>query len=62
LSQRKGTTETAAFLPCTNTSNNFHKKQRFAKGLRGERRDAYLYSILREEWKEPRILTRTEKK
>jgi RimJ/RimL family protein N-acetyltransferase len=25
--------------------------------LRGELRDAYLYSILREEWKEPRILT-----
>jgi RimJ/RimL family protein N-acetyltransferase len=29
---------------------------------RGEWRDAYIYSILREEWKEPRILTRTEKK
>jgi RimJ/RimL family protein N-acetyltransferase len=28
----------------------------------GELRDAYLYSILREEWKEPKILTRTEKK
>jgi RimJ/RimL family protein N-acetyltransferase len=26
--------------------------------LRGELRDAYLYSILREEWKEPRILTK----
>ena len=26
---------------------------------RGEYRDHYLYSILREEWKEPRILTRT---
>jgi ribosomal-protein-alanine N-acetyltransferase len=26
--------------------------------LRGELRDAFLYSILREEWKEPRILTR----
>ena len=26
---------------------------------RGEWRDAYIYSILREEWKEPRILTRT---
>lgn len=25
--------------------------------VRGELRDAYLYSILREEWKEPRILT-----
>ena len=30
--------------------------------MRGEWRDAYIYSILREEWKEPRILTRTEKK
>ena len=29
---------------------------------RGEWRDYYLYSILRREWKEPRILTRTEKK
>jgi len=26
---------------------------------RGEWRDAYIYSILREEWKEPRILTKT---
>jgi RimJ/RimL family protein N-acetyltransferase len=26
--------------------------------LKGELRDAFLYSILREEWKEPRILTR----
>ena len=26
--------------------------------IRGEWRDAYLYSILREEWKEPRILAR----
>jgi len=25
--------------------------------IRGELRDAYLYSILREEWKEPRVLT-----
>ena len=30
--------------------------------IRGEWRDTYLYSILREEWKEPKILTRTEKK
>ena len=29
---------------------------------RGEWRDRALYSILREEWKEPKILTRTEKK
>ena len=27
--------------------------------VRGEWRDAYLYSILREEWKEPKILTKT---
>ena len=30
--------------------------------MRGAWRDAYIYSILREEWKEPKILTRTEKK
>jgi RimJ/RimL family protein N-acetyltransferase len=30
--------------------------------VRGEWRDRCLYSILREEWKEPKILTRTEKK
>ncbi len=29
---------------------------------RGEWRDMFLYSILREEWKEPRKLARTEKK
>jgi ribosomal-protein-alanine N-acetyltransferase len=28
---------------------------------RGARRDFYLYSILREEWKEPKILTKTTK-
>jgi ribosomal-protein-alanine N-acetyltransferase len=28
--------------------------------MRGEWRDAYVYSILREEWKEPKILTRTK--
>jgi len=27
--------------------------------IRGELRDAFLYSILREEWKEPQILTKT---
>ena len=27
--------------------------------MRGEWREAYIYSILREEWKEPKILTRT---
>jgi RimJ/RimL family protein N-acetyltransferase len=29
--------------------------------IRGEWRDAAMFSILREEWKEPKILTRTEK-
>jgi hypothetical protein len=28
----------------------------------GKWADGYLYSILREEWKEPKILTMTEKK
>ena len=28
--------------------------------MRGEWRDAYIYSILREEWKEPKILTKTD--
>jgi RimJ/RimL family protein N-acetyltransferase len=27
--------------------------------MRGELRDCYIYSILRDEWKEPRILTKT---
>jgi ribosomal-protein-alanine N-acetyltransferase len=35
-------------------------RKRFS--IRGEWIDAYIYSILREEWKEPKILTRTEKK
>jgi RimJ/RimL family protein N-acetyltransferase len=30
--------------------------------IRGDWRDHYLYSILREEWKEPKMLTRTENK
>jgi RimJ/RimL family protein N-acetyltransferase len=30
--------------------------------IRGEWTDNSVYSILREEWKEPKILTRTEKK
>jgi RimJ/RimL family protein N-acetyltransferase len=32
---------------------------RKAEFVRGHWRDEYLYSILREEWKEPKILTRT---
>lgn len=28
--------------------------------MRGEWRDSYIYSILREEWKEPKILTKTD--
>jgi aminoglycoside 6'-N-acetyltransferase len=35
---------------------------RKASLIRGEWRHMILYSILREEWKEPKILTRTEKK
>jgi len=27
--------------------------------IRGELRDVHVYSILREEWKEPKILTKT---
>jgi RimJ/RimL family protein N-acetyltransferase len=34
---------------------------RKTKFVRGEWRDRYLYGILREEWKEPKILTRTER-
>jgi RimJ/RimL family protein N-acetyltransferase len=33
-------------------------KERFF--IRGERRDMTLYSILREEWKEPKMLTTTK--
>ena len=33
-------------------------RKRFS--IRGEWRDGYLYSVLREEWKEPKILTRTK--
>jgi RimJ/RimL family protein N-acetyltransferase len=36
----------------------FTREGTIRKTARGERRDAYLYSILREEWKEPKILTR----
>lgn len=39
----------------------FKKEGTLRKNLfmRGEWRDAYVYSILREEWKEPKILTKT---
>ena len=40
----------------------FTREGTIRKIARGERRDSYLYSILREEWKEPKVLTRTEKK
>jgi RimJ/RimL family protein N-acetyltransferase len=39
----------------------FTREGTIRKSVGGARRDAYLYSILREEWKEPKILTRTEK-
>jgi len=35
----------------------FTREGTIRRHVRGERRDAYLYSILREEWKEPKILT-----
>jgi ribosomal-protein-alanine N-acetyltransferase len=28
--------------------------------MRGELRDCYIYSILRDEWKQPRILSKTK--
>jgi RimJ/RimL family protein N-acetyltransferase len=37
----------------------FTREGTIRKTSRGARRDAYLYSILREEWKEPKILART---
>jgi len=37
----------------------FKKEGTIRKSSRGARRDSYLYSILREEWKEPKILTKT---
>jgi len=40
----------------------FTREGTIRRHVRGARRDAYLFSILREEWKEPKILTRTEKK
>jgi RimJ/RimL family protein N-acetyltransferase len=33
---------------------------RKAAFIRGDWRDLFIYSILREEWKEPKILTRTK--
>ena len=40
----------------------FTREGTIRRHVRGARRDAYLYSILREEWKEPKILRGTEKK
>jgi len=37
----------------------FTREGTIRRHIRGARRDAYLYSILREEWKEPKILTKT---
>jgi len=36
----------------------FTREGTIRRRIRGERRDAYLYSIIREEWKKPKILTR----
>ena len=64
-------TETTRIQACTDTRNlasqkvlekaGFKKEGTMRKYffIRGELRDAYLYSILREEWKEPKILTKT---
>jgi ribosomal-protein-alanine N-acetyltransferase len=40
---------------------NFKKEGVLRKSalIRGERRDLFIYGILREEWKKPKILTRT---
>ena len=40
----------------------FTREGTIRKHVRGARRDAYLYSILREEWKEPKTLTKTTQK
>jgi ribosomal-protein-alanine N-acetyltransferase len=37
----------------------FTREGTIRRSARGARRDGYLYSILREEWKEPKILTKT---
>ena len=37
----------------------FTREGTIRRTARGERRDGYLYSILREEWKEPKVLTKT---
>jgi len=63
--------DTMRIQACTDTRNlasqkvlekaGFKKEGTMRKYLfiRGELRDAFLYSILREEWKEPKVLTRT---
>jgi RimJ/RimL family protein N-acetyltransferase len=65
----KNTVRIQAHTDCRNvTSQKVLEKAGFRKeGIvrkllfnRGEWRDACLFSVLREEWKEPKILTRTE--
>jgi RimJ/RimL family protein N-acetyltransferase len=63
--------DTTRIQACTDTRNlasqkvlekaGFKKEGTMRKYLflRGEMRDAYLYSILREEWKDPKILAKT---
>ena len=63
--------DAARIQACTDTRNfasqkvlekaGFKKEGTMRKYLfiRGELRDSYLYSILRDEWKEPKILTKT---
>jgi len=64
----KDTTRIQAFTPTGNVASQkvlekagFKKEATICKFgfLRGKHIDAYLYSILREEWKEPKILTKT---
>jgi ribosomal-protein-alanine N-acetyltransferase len=65
--------ETIRIQACTDTKNLASQKVLEKAGfrkegtmrryffIRGEWRDVYLYSILREEWKEPKILTKPRK-
>ncbi|MGD0979769.1 MAG: GNAT family protein [Candidatus Bathyarchaeia archaeon] len=66
--------DTARIQAVTNVGNKASQRVREKAGfkkegtlrkvghVRGEPTDAYIYSILREEWKEPMMLTKTEKK
>jgi RimJ/RimL family protein N-acetyltransferase len=52
--------EKAGFTKEGTIRRMYFTKEGMIRGTaRGERKDGYLYSILREEWKEPKILTKT---